>query len=92
MIFVRDKGKNGPFSVYMLVYGLRAGIDAGTRAFIIAVYTDMFPCIISPAVIMLSSQTIRDRISISRMQSLKMMITQRMNCLRVLNNEEQVST
>ena len=51
----------------MILYGLQSnGIDAGTRAFIIAVYTDLYPCIISPAVIIFSSPIIRDRISIHR--------------------------
>ena len=52
---------------YAIVYRLptitRTSIDAGSRAYIIAVYMDIFDCLIKPMAVIFGAPTIRKKIS-----------------------------
>ena len=50
------------FSVYIMMY-MMFELDTGSRAYILAVYSDLYPAIISPSAILYGAPTIRRKIS-----------------------------
>ena len=61
IVFFLPKIEN--FLVYAIVYGISIEMDTGTRAFVLALYSDFFPCIAMPAVLYYSAPVFRDKIS-----------------------------
>ena len=44
---------------YAIIYSLSISMDAGTRAYILALYSDMFPCVISPMIVLFGAPSVR---------------------------------
>ena len=51
-------------AVYGMMYGSVLSVDTETRAYVIAVYTDLLPALVCPATIFYSAPTIRRRIHV----------------------------
>lgn len=51
-------------AVYGTMYGSMLSLDTGTRAYVIAVYTDLLPALVCPATICYAAPTIRRRVHV----------------------------
>ena len=51
-------------AVYGTMYGGMLSADTGTRAYVIAVYTDLLPALVCPATICYAAPTIRRRVHV----------------------------
>ena len=50
--------------MYGAMYGSIVSLDRGTRAYVIAVYTDLLPALVCPATICYAAPTIRRRVHV----------------------------
>lgn len=50
--------------MYGAMYGSIVSADRGTRAYVIAVYTDLLPALVCPATICYAAPTIRRRVHV----------------------------
>ena len=54
---------NQYFLVFAILYGIPIEMDAGTRAFVIAAYSDFFPCIYGPSVLLYAAPVFREKMT-----------------------------